>query len=82
MSTVTLDPLHVMVNLILTFLAVCIYFFHTRRFVRLPPGPKPLPLVGNIHQMPIEYQEKTFYEWGKTYGELGVILECLLSVLN
>lgn len=41
---------------------------------RLPPGPRALPLVGNVHQLPMEYQEKTFFEWGKTYGECYQVL--------
>lgn len=35
----------------------------------LPPGPKGLPLLGNVHQLPVAYQEKAFAEWGKKYGE-------------
>ncbi|KAH9929386.1 cytochrome P450 [Fomitopsis serialis] len=40
------------------------------RLLRLPPGPKPLPIVGNVHQVPAEYQEKTFARWSKEYGNL------------
>ncbi|KAI0790121.1 cytochrome P450 [Irpex lacteus] len=35
-----------------------------------PPGPRGLPVVGNVHQLPKEYQERTFAEWRKTYGDL------------
>lgn len=34
----------------------------------LPPGPKGIPLLGNVHQLPAEYQEKAFAEWGRKYG--------------
>jgi cytochrome P450 len=34
----------------------------------LPPGPKPLPLIGNIHQLPTSYAWKTYDEWAKLYG--------------
>ncbi|EPS99958.1 hypothetical protein FOMPIDRAFT_1123474 [Fomitopsis schrenkii] len=36
---------------------------------RLPPGPKRLPILGNAHQLPLEYQEKMFWTWAKTYGK-------------
>ncbi|CAL1697458.1 unnamed protein product [Somion occarium] len=40
------------------------------RTPRFPPGPRRLPLLGNIHLLPMEYQERTLAEWGKTYGNL------------
>ncbi|TFY56489.1 hypothetical protein EVJ58_g7611 [Rhodofomes roseus] len=36
----------------------------------LPPGPRPLPLIGNAHQMPFEYPEQTFARWKNLYGDL------------
>ncbi|KZT69368.1 cytochrome P450 [Daedalea quercina L-15889] len=42
-------------------------YFHSRK---LPPGPRPLPLLGNAHQMPLEYPEKTFAEWRSHYGDV------------
>lgn len=35
---------------------------------RYPPGPRRLPLVGNMHQLPPHYQHVTFRDWGKKYG--------------
>lgn len=34
----------------------------------LPPGPRPLPLIGNAHQISLDFPEKQFSEWGKRYG--------------
>lgn len=34
----------------------------------LPPGPKPLPLIGNLLQVPKTSQWQTFYSWSKKYG--------------
>lgn len=36
----------------------------------LPPGPKPLPLIGNAKDMPKTKAYVTFAEWAKTYGPI------------
>lgn len=36
----------------------------------LPPGPRPLLIVGNAHQMPLEYPEKLSAQWKHVYGDL------------
>lgn len=35
-----------------------------------PPGPKPLPLLGNIHDIPLVSPWIAYTEWGRTYGQL------------
>lgn len=36
----------------------------------LPPGPKPLPIIGNVHQAPKSHSWRTFREWSKEYGPI------------
>ncbi|TCD62439.1 hypothetical protein EIP91_006901 [Steccherinum ochraceum] len=35
-----------------------------------PPGPKALPFLGNVHQLPVENQHKTFFEWSREFGSV------------
>ncbi|KAG1750816.1 cytochrome P450 [Suillus lakei] len=36
----------------------------------LPPGPKPLPVVGNVLGLKVDEPWVTYTQWGATYGEL------------
>lgn len=44
--------------------------FTGRRGRKLPPGPRPVPLLGNVHQLPLQYQQRAFAQWGRVYGDL------------
>ncbi|KZP19005.1 hypothetical protein FIBSPDRAFT_863176 [Athelia psychrophila] len=35
---------------------------------RLPPGPPGWPIIGNMLDMPSEYEWETYVEWGKKYS--------------
>ncbi|EPT02822.1 hypothetical protein FOMPIDRAFT_54955 [Fomitopsis schrenkii] len=45
-------------------------FIKTRRRLPYPPGPRGWPIVGNIFDIPTEYQWKTFAQWGEKYGPI------------
>ncbi|KAG8927136.1 hypothetical protein FRC02_008436 [Tulasnella sp. 418] len=36
----------------------------------LPPGPAPFPFLGNVYDMPNEYEWLTYSKWGQTFGPL------------
>jgi len=36
----------------------------------LPPGPKPLPILGNALDMPPAREYITYADWGKKYGDV------------
>ncbi|CAA7263631.1 unnamed protein product [Cyclocybe aegerita] len=43
---------------------------------KLPPGPRRLPIIGNVHQMPQEEPWKVFSQWGKKYGGIMHVMAC------
>lgn len=51
---------------ILLKLVKVVFFSKSTR--RLPPGPKPLPLIGNLFDMPKNDAEKVFAQWSEVYG--------------
>ncbi|KAJ2934553.1 hypothetical protein H1R20_g2525, partial [Candolleomyces eurysporus] len=38
--------------------------------VHRPPGPKPLPFIGNVLQMPTSNQPEVFRSWASNYGDV------------
>ena len=45
-----------------------------------PPGPPALPFLGNVHQLPMEYQPKKLAEWGRQYGKspcMSALASCI-----
>ncbi|KAH9938481.1 cytochrome P450 [Fomitopsis serialis] len=45
-------------------------FVKTRRQAPFPPGPRGWPIIGNVLDIPTEYQWKTFAQWGEKWGDI------------
>ncbi|RXW15358.1 hypothetical protein EST38_g10494 [Candolleomyces aberdarensis] len=60
------------VDLTLGLVAISLLYRLSKRRKRLnlplPPGPKGAPLVGNLLQMPTEFEWKKYHEWCKEYN--------------
>jgi cytochrome P450 len=61
-------PVGILLAIVLSLLACSIQQYASRR--RMPPGPRPLPLIGNVHQIPKEYPWRGFAELFKKHGPL------------
>ena len=59
-------------GLAILFIAV-IRFIKVKPRLRLPPGPRGLPVIGNVLDMPSEKEWLTFAQWGETWGTRSLI---------
>lgn len=71
LSTIIFSPMVVLPFLVaaVLFLLVCYIVSGPRKQNLVPPGPYPLPIIGNLHQLPPLYQHTKFTEWAAQYGE-------------
>ncbi|KAI0056400.1 cytochrome P450 [Artomyces pyxidatus] len=55
-----------------------------RKGLPYPPGPRPLPVIGNLFDIPSEYSWLTYAEWAKIYGDVIslTVLGKVIVVLN
>jgi hypothetical protein len=42
----------------------------SRYTLPLPPGPKPLPLLGNLFNMPTSREYETYTQWSREFGDV------------
>ena len=65
-----------------SFLSILYIYRKTHPSAALPPGPPPLPVVGNTFQMPKEQPWLKYAEWAKQYGKgyLGYLVASQISI--
>lgn len=54
---------------------VTIYIVRNRRLRKgypLPPGPKPLPVIGNLLDIPLKDEAATYNGWANKYGSFSI----------
>ncbi|XP_068136106.1 cytochrome P450 2K6-like isoform X3 [Hyperolius riggenbachi] len=68
------DPVTVLVSIIVILLLAIVYNKQKQeKGKNLPPGPRPLPIIGNIHLMDMRKPYNTFIELSKKYGPIFTI---------
>ncbi|XP_068089313.1 uncharacterized protein [Hyperolius riggenbachi] len=68
------DPVTILVSIIvILFLANVYNSQRQQKGKNLPPGPRPLPIIGSIHLMDLRKPHKTFIELSKKYGPIYTI---------
>lgn len=60
-----------------TLVGVVRYGMEKRKVLPLPPGPRPIPIIGNIRGIAINAPWLAYTEWGKQYG--GIVYSHLLG---
>lgn len=61
------------VFVVLVLLAPLVIYTLIRKSSRplnFPPGPRPIPFLGNLHQIPLRKSYLQFTEWSRTYGPI------------
>jgi hypothetical protein len=62
------SPTHYAIILVFILTAYCAYRLLNATRPHFPPGPKPVPWIGNILQVAAEHPELLFQQWASKYG--------------
>ncbi|XP_018429096.1 PREDICTED: cytochrome P450 2K4-like [Nanorana parkeri] len=69
------DPVTILLTVVIILFLAHVYNKKQEKYKNFPPGPKPLPIIGNILSIDMKKPHKTFMELSKTYGPvIGVQL--------
>lgn len=67
--------LYVVVPVALASIALVGYVISKKSSLPRPPGPKGIPILGNIFDFPKEKEWLTYAKWGDEYGECSTKIE-------
>ncbi|KAE8605396.1 hypothetical protein XENTR_v10015105, partial [Xenopus tropicalis] len=65
-----MDPVSVLLSVVVCIFLYKVFYGGEKESQNFPPGPKPLPLIGNLHIMNMRKPHLTFMELAKTYGSV------------
>ncbi|XP_069584406.1 cytochrome P450 2C25-like [Ranitomeya imitator] len=69
---VTVDPISVLVSFVVILFLVKA-FQNQKKSMNFPPGPMPLPIIGNMHLINTSKPQKSFTEMSKKYGPIFTV---------
>ncbi|KAK1671825.1 cytochrome P450 [Colletotrichum godetiae] len=64
------SPVILIISAAVLLYFLTIWILSTRRPPNFPPGPTPIPILGNVLQIPPKKAFLKFQEWSKTYGDI------------
>ncbi|CAJ0953262.1 unnamed protein product, partial [Ranitomeya imitator] len=69
---ITVDPISVLVSFVVILFLVNV-FKNQKKSIHFPPGPMPLPIIGNMHVINTLKPQKSFTEMSKKYGPIFTV---------
>ncbi|KAM5164351.1 cytochrome P450 2K4-like [Mantella aurantiaca] len=63
-----IDPVTILLSVVVIIFLAYVYNKKQDKYKNFPPGPKPLPIIGNMLSINMKKPHKTFMELSKTYG--------------
>ncbi|XP_063771257.1 cytochrome P450 2C5-like [Pseudophryne corroboree] len=64
------DPVTILSIILCTFVAILFYGRKRNIYHNFPPGPTPLPIIGNLHIMDMKRPYETFHKLSEKYGSV------------
>uniref|UniRef100_L7N2Y5 Provisional ortholog of cytochrome P450 family 2 subfamily AC member 1 n=1 Tax=Xenopus tropicalis TaxID=8364 RepID=L7N2Y5_XENTR len=65
-----MDPVSVLLSVVVCIFLFKVFYDGEKESQNFPPGPKPLPLIGNLHIINMEKPYLTFMELAEKYGSV------------
>ncbi|KAG9470266.1 hypothetical protein GDO78_018368 [Eleutherodactylus coqui] len=67
------DPTTLVLSVILCFFVALFFYGRKSGKYNLPPGPRPLPIIGNLHILDLKKPYQTLHQLSKKYGPVYTI---------
>ncbi|NP_001085210.1 cytochrome P450 family 2 subfamily E member 1 L homeolog [Xenopus laevis] len=65
-----MDPVSVLLSIVICIFIFKVFYGGNKESQNFPPGPKPLPLIGNLHMINMKKPHLTFMELAEKFGSV------------